>query len=126
MKKKKVIDPFKGTGKTKFKPFLLKGNSGLGVSPLFFHVSAPYDCNGKVFVKSKLTDDAGESVDSWTCVDKKDAKGKEIIPCCKCKRPAVTLDHHRPYDNQDNLCKEHYEKDCKEREARRAERRKHQ
>lgn len=81
----------------------LTGNSGLGVGG-FFHISMPYDCNGRVFVWSK--DSQG-----WERMTPKRAKlwKRKIITCSKrgCKKPAVMVDHHFPYYHDHNLCKRH-------------------
>lgn len=81
----------------------LTGNSGLGVGG-FFHISMPYDCNGRVFVWSK-------DFQGWERMTPKRAKlwKREIITCSKrgCKKPAVMVDHHFPYYHDHNLCKRH-------------------
>ena len=78
------------------------GNTGLGVEGCF-HVSAPYDSNGKIFI------DYG---DSWKRVTRKQAKrlGETPIPCSMCKRAAVSLDHLYPYYGDQNRCAVHYGK----------------
>jgi hypothetical protein len=96
--------------KLKDKPVLLTGNSGLGVSKFFFHISAPYSSNGKVFIRHTLKDVDGSTYESWKRVDKKKAKEHDIIQCSKCSSPAFILDHHHPYDVEYTLCKEHYDK----------------
>ncbi len=104
--------------------FGLKGNSGLGVGG-FFHVSAPYDSNGKVFVEHtyhrKFKQNGKteiESMDSWKRMDLKTARkqGKKIICCSMCDKPAVSLDHLWPYDIMFNRCAEHYHSDIDEKE----------
>jgi hypothetical protein len=79
----------------------IKGNTGLGHDGMF-HSPAPYDCNGKVFVKAEV----GEYSD-WERVDEKDADPSKIIKCAKCDKPATQLDHYYPYDTYFNLCDEH-------------------
>lgn len=94
----------------------IKGSTGLGVEG-FFHVSAPYDSNGKVFVhytyKRKLVQDGKvitEETDSWKRMTLARAKREKrpIIRCSMCKEPAVSLDHMWPYDILYNRCAEHY------------------
>lgn len=94
----------------------IKGSTGLGVGG-FFHVSAPYDSNGKVFVchtyKRKYIQDGvvlTEEMDSWKRMTLARAKKehRRIIPCSMCNRPAVSLDHLWPYEIMFNRCSEHY------------------
>lgn len=94
----------------------IKGNTGLGVAG-FFHLSAPYDSNGKVFVqytyrRNFLQDGVvlTEEMDSWKRMTLARAKREKraIIPCSMCKNPAVSLDHLWPYDILYNRCAEHY------------------
>ena len=88
----------KGLGK-----YGITGNTGLGVGG-FFHVSASYDSNGMVFVACE------EDMMDWKRVPLEEAKEKnlQIINCCMCNKPAVSLDHHYPYLIDDNRCVEHY------------------
>lgn len=81
---------------------LLKGTSGFIGHGI--HVSAPYDCNGFVFVEWHY-----RWGDWWKRMTKKRAEreGRTIITCCKCSRPAVQLDHHWPYMSDYCLCAEH-------------------
>lgn len=71
------------------KPFLLKGTTGFVGG---MHISAPYDCNGMVFV---------EDGDWWKRVKK---PGKRTVITCHCGKPAVQLDHLWPYYNERTLC----------------------
>jgi len=91
----------------------LTGNSGLGVGG-FFHISMPYDSNGKVFalckLKQKLPDGKFETHESWKRVDKSKAKEKDIIRCAFCEKPAVRLDHLWPYYSELNACEDHIDK----------------
>ena len=88
----------------------LIGNTGLGVGG-FFHVSMPYDSNGKVFVvvksKEKLPSGKFYTHESWKRVDIKKAKEGNIIRCAFCNNPAVKLDHLWPYYCEMNACKKH-------------------
>ena len=90
----------------------LTGNSGLGVGG-FFHISMPYDCDGKVFVKwtykRRLPNGKIEKMDSWKRVDKNKAKDEDIIRCFFCHNPAVRLDHLWPYYTEMDSCEEHLE-----------------
>lgn len=88
----------KGIGK-----FGITGNTGLGVGGMF-HVSAPYDSNGKVFVWEQQHD-GGET---WYRVESDQADPAHIIRCSMCDKPAVSLDHLWPYYVEMNRCKEHY------------------
>lgn len=65
------------------------------------HFSAPYDCNGMVFV---------EHDNWWKRMDKKEAKkkGLKIIKCEYCDKPAVSLDHHWPYMSDTTVCAKHF------------------
>ena len=94
----------------------IKGSTGLGVGG-FFHVSAPYDSNGLVFVehtyKRYYVEDGKKQVeknDSWKRMSLANAKKqkKRIILCSICDKPAVSLDHLWPYEVLYNRCKEHY------------------
>lgn len=64
------------------------------------HLSAPFDCNGKVFV---------EDGEYWKRVTKREAKkkGLRVIHCSECDKPAVRLDHLWPYENKMTACAEH-------------------
>lgn len=102
----------------------IKGSTGLGVGG-FFHVSAPYDANGNVFVehtykRSYVLDGKKlvEKNDSWKRMTLAQAKKqkKRIILCCMCDKPAVSLDHLWPYEVLYNRCKEHYGKDIGQEE----------
>jgi len=88
----------------------LTGNTGLGVGG-FFHVSMPYDSNGKVFVvvklKEKLPSGRFYTHESWKRVDIKKAKEADIIRCAFCNNPAVRLDHLWPYYCETNSCEKH-------------------
>ena len=90
----------------------LTGNTGLGVGG-FFHVSMPYDSNGKVFVvvksKEKLPSGKFYTHESWKRVDAKKAKDADIIRCAFCNNPAVKLDHLWPYYCEMNACEKHLE-----------------
>lgn len=81
----------------------ITGNTGLGVGG-FFHITAPYDSNGMVFVSSE------EDMMDWSRVPLEEAKEKNlsIISCCMCSKPAVSLDHHYPYFMSKNRCEEHH------------------
>lgn len=94
----------------------IKGNTGLGVEG-FFHLSAPYDSNGMVFVqytyRRKYIQDGTvliEEMDSWKRMTLARAKKehRRIIPCSMCNKPAVSLDHLWPYEIVFNRCAEHY------------------
>jgi len=91
----------------------LTGNNGLGVGGNF-HVSMPYDSNGKVFVitklKEKLPSGKFYTYESWKRIDKKKAKEKDIIRCTFCEKPAVRLDHLWPYHSEMNACEDHLNK----------------
>ena len=80
----------------------IKGITGIGVLNGIFHLSAPYDSNGKIFVEM---DDF-----TWERMTKAQAKRqkKTIIPCFMCKNPAVSLDHLYPYHQEMNRCAKHY------------------
>jgi len=88
----------------------LTGNSGLGIGG-FFHISMPYDSNGKVFVvvklKEKLSSGKFYTHESWKRVDMKKAKEVDIIRCAFCNKPAVRLDHLWPYYCETNSCEKH-------------------
>lgn len=109
-----------------FNKYGLKGSSGLGkeygLSEQILHISANYGINNdnEVFVKCFF--DGGFNnynnketevfyCESWSRMDKKEAIQDhfEIIKCCKCDSPAVSLDHHWPYYSDHNLCKKHFE-----------------
>jgi len=79
--------------------FGIKGNTGLGVAGAF-HLSAPYDSNGQVFVDCR---DRG-----WERVDADKANPDAIIRCCMCDKPAVSLDHLYPYHSEMNRCARHF------------------
>lgn len=85
----------------------LKGSTGLGVAG-FFHVTASYDSNDKVFVEH----DHPQWGTVWKRMSARQAKREKrrIIPCCMCDAPAVSLDHHWPYDETYNRCAEHFGK----------------
>lgn len=89
----------KGMGK-----YGIKGNTGLGVGGMF-HVSAPYDSNGKVFIRVKHP----EWHEVWKRVAAKKADPKDIIRCCMCDQPAVSLDHLWPYHSEMTRCAEHFD-----------------
>lgn len=84
--------------------FGIKGNTGLGVGGMF-HVSAPYDANGKVFicVHHKKWGEV------WKRVRADKADPKRIIRCCMCEKPAVSLDHLWPYHSEMNRCADHFD-----------------
>ena len=84
----------------------LTGNSGLGIGGMF-HISMPYDSNGKVFVNSELKDENGDVWDGWKRVDAKDADPKKVIKCYCCDKPAVRLDHLHPYHDEMTSCEDH-------------------
>lgn len=105
--------------KTSIGKYGITGSTGLGVSG-FFHVSAPYDCNGKVFVEweyvSTLTNNETPEVkiekwDGWKRMTMKRAlkENRKIILCCQCNEPAVSLDHFYPYMSNRNFCQKHHE-----------------
>ena len=81
----------------------IKGDTGLGVGGMF-HVSAPYDCNGQVFV----TKEDPEWGEVWERVDADKADKAKIITCYMCKKPAVSLDHLHPYHSERTRCAEHF------------------
>jgi len=81
----------------------IKGNTGLGVGGMF-HVSAPYDNNGKVFVRV----DHPEWGEVWERVDADKADPQRVIRCVMCDKPAVSLDHHWPYYSDMNRCADHH------------------
>ena len=81
----------------------IKGNTGLGVGGMF-HVSAPYDSNGKVFVRV----DHPEWGEVWERVDADKADPQRVIRCVMCDKPAVSLDHHWPYYSDMNRCADHH------------------
>jgi len=85
----------------------LVGNTGLVGEFGTFHISAPYDCNGKVFV-GKEHPELGET---WDRVDASQADPSEIITCSMCDKPAVSLDHFYPYHSEMTRCEEHYNKE---------------
>ena len=83
----------------------LTGNTGLtGEKEGVFHIASNYDSNGMVFVE--------KSIDEWVrmTLAKAEEKGLKIIKCCKCDKPAVSLSHYHPYDNETTVCAEHWEK----------------
>lgn len=89
---------------------MIKGNTGLGVEG-FFHVSASYSSNGKVFVdwefRHKCDNGKIEKYSRWKRMTLARAKkeNRSIIMCAKCKiNPAISLDHHYPWMNDYNLC----------------------
>ena len=91
--------------KTFFGKYGIKGNSGLtGNKEGIFHISANYDCNGKVFVDIE---------DWWERMTLTQAKRKKkhIITCALCKKAAVSLDHNYPYMSDMNRCVTHHGKD---------------
>jgi len=105
--------------KTSIGKYGIVGNTGLGISG-FFHVSAPYDCNGKVFVEWEYHDTLTnsetpevkiEKYDGWKRITLRRAlkENRKIISCCQCREPAVSLDPLYPYMSDRNLCKQHYE-----------------
>jgi len=81
----------------------IKGNTGLGVGGMF-HMSAPYDCNGMVFVEKEHE----EWGTVWERVDSDKAEGRKIITCFMCDKPAVSLDHLWPYHSEMCRCAEHF------------------
>ena len=94
----------------------ITGTMGLGVEG-FFHLSAPYDSNGLVFVEynfrykyEKNGKTRIEVQPGWKRMTLKRAKREKrnIIRCCVCDKPAVSLDHLWPYDSYRNRCKKHY------------------
>ena len=94
----------------------ITGNSGLGVGG-FFHVNAPFDCNGKVFVKWEYRQKSpdGKKIEKWESWKRMTLKraikeNREIIPCYFCKNPAASLDHCYPYMSDKTLCKNHHKK----------------
>ena len=84
----------------------ITGNTGLGIGGNF-HVSMPYDSNGKVFVKCEINDGSGATFDSWKRVNPDKADQKKIIRCYFCDKPAVRLDHLHPYHDETTACKDH-------------------
>ena len=84
--------------------FGIKGNTGLGVGGIF-HVSAPYDSNEKVFVRAK----SKEYGEIWKRVDADKANKEDVITCCMCDKPAVSLDHLWPYYHEMNRCADHFD-----------------
>ena len=88
----------------------ITGNTGLGIGGLF-HVSMPYDSNGKVFIVQKLEEKLSDGrighYESWKRVDKDKVGNNEIIKCSFCNEPAVRLDHLWPYYNEMNACEKH-------------------
>lgn len=82
--------------------FGIKGNTGLGIDGNF-HVSLPYDCNGKAFVR--LHD--AEWGETWVRVPLGEADPDSIIRCYMCDNPAVCLDHLWPYYAEMNRCEDH-------------------
>jgi hypothetical protein len=68
-----------------------------------FHVSAPYDANGKVFVHVQHK----EWGKVWKRVRADKADQKRVIRCCTCDKPAVSLDHLWPYHSEMNRCADH-------------------
>ena len=84
----------------------LTGNTGLGVSGVFFHISANYAAGkGKCFIE-KEHKEWGLVWQRMTLTRAK-KEGRKIIPCAKCKRPAISLDHHWPYESEYNYCARH-------------------
>lgn len=77
----------------------LTGYSGLNINGNF-HISASYSNNGMLFVE-KIND-----IGRWRRAIKP-KKNEKIITCCKCKRPAILLDHFYPYHIDHNLCEIH-------------------
>lgn len=91
----------------------LTGNSGFGVAGLF-HVNAPYAATkGLVFA------DDGDL--GWERVTRVEAnkRGRPIIRCTYCKRPATTVDHCWPYLTEATHCAWHRDwmRHMKERET---------
>jgi len=93
----------------------LKGRSGYVVGKwkgkdIPFHMSAPYDSDGKVFVDVKKVDpETKDELETWDRVDPEDANGIEVIKCSYkgCQNPAVRLDHLHPYHDERTNCEEH-------------------
>ena len=90
--------------------FGIKGNTGLGVGGMF-HVSAPYDSNGKVFIR--VQDKEWGVV--WKRVSADKADPARVIRCCMCDKPAVSLDHLWPYHSERNRCAAHFNMPYSER-----------
>ncbi len=90
----------------------LKGNSGIGVCGLF-HVNAPYDSNGKIFVdwefRHKSPDGKIDKYESWKRMTLERAlkEKRKIIKCFRCNKPAVRLEHSYPYMVELNACEDH-------------------
>ena len=84
----------------------LSGNSGFVSEDK--HVAASYDSNGMVFVEV----DDGHGGTWWRRIARKEAedRGLSIILCSMCDKPAVSLDHHWPYDDDLNRCEKHHGK----------------
>jgi len=107
-----------------FNKYGLKGSSGLGKeygNNNIFHITGSYGINkeNQVFVKAfykanfksyRLYKTKIFHYQSWVRIEKEELikKGGEIITCCKCNNPAVSLDHHYPYMIDFNLCKKHF------------------
>ena len=91
----------------------LTGSTGLFAFPGTFHINAPYDACGKVFVEWKYRR-MGEICEWWKRMTPARAKkeGRKIITCSVrgCGRAAVSLDHLWPYFNEGTLCKRHWER----------------
>jgi hypothetical protein len=81
----------------------LKGNTGLCACGVY-HVSAPYDSNGKVFVSIRHK----QWGEIWRRVSADKANPARVIRCSMCDKPAVSLDHLWPYHSEMNRCAKHY------------------
>lgn len=83
----------------------LTGNTGLGVMGMF-HISANYAAGkGKCFIQ-KSHKEWGLVWQRMTLARAK-KEGRKIITCAKCKRPAISIDHHWPCENEHNYCERH-------------------
>lgn len=73
------------------------------------HFSAPYDCNGMVFVEDE-SDIEFTGVTSWERMPLEQAleEGRVIIKCFYCDIPAVSLDHSWPWLQEGTFCAKHF------------------
>lgn len=75
----------------------ITGNSGIVPGG---HVSANFSAgDGNVFILVE---------DFWKRISKSDLKPEmKIVECVYCKKPAISIDHHYPYESEFNYCKDH-------------------
>jgi len=101
--------------KKQFTKYGLTGRSGFIITKNgLIHISSHYGITRKdmCFVEYEFKDkDSEYSHLSWKRMTIKKAlkDNCKIITCSKCNKYAVTIDHHFPYFDNYNMCKEHFE-----------------